>query len=175
MKNSFLRVLFICFLCGGCSTTNFKIIHHADAFDGYVIDRTEGNYIDATNLSCWISLDVLKTSLKGSQDYNLILEFRAPEWLNIGNGESLVLLVDNERLGFIGEGSIKNRKVITGQFGSWSVEIAKYSITKDELIKIANASEIKMKIKGESNFVERSLNKENINNFKNFVNSIGQK
>lgn len=75
-------------------------------------------------------------------------------WLFIDSGESLVVLVDGERIGLTSEeGSVRFRKVISG---SIIQEIAFHRIDVLTLKKICAAKEVKIKLSGQSSYITGS-------------------
>lgn len=88
------------------------------------------------------------------------------QWLFIEDGESLICLVDGQRIGFTGKGSSNYRIVGPGGF---VIEQATYDVTPQLLEKMANAKTINVKIIGARCFSERFFTQQNLNNFKRFV------
>jgi len=165
--------LFVLSLFVGCGSSyySYNVEHLNDAFDGFTIDRMSGNYLtDTYNVSNSAWLNVQKYKSKNDViSYHLIIEYWDSKWLFIGEGESLVLLVDGERIGFTGEGSKQFREVESGTYGVASKEKAFYSVTVEQLRKISNAKEVKIKIQGSTSFATREFSKENFQNIRRFI------
>jgi hypothetical protein len=169
LVNILLLTLFIS--CGTLNYYNYSIEHVKDEFDGFSIDRMNGNYIDdemTYSYSLWLNAQKY-VSKEGKPTYSLIVEYWGTEWLFINEGETLILLLDGERIGLGGHGSSNFRDVEAGQYGVASKEKAWYDLSGETLKKIAASKSVKMKIIGQSNSITRELSEKNIGNFKKFV------
>lgn len=137
-----------------------------DKFDGHIINKTQKNILASTFLGSAVFLDVSRIQKEDLVLYYLILEYGpAQNWLFIKSGESLILLVDGKRMGFIGDGSLQYRNVLTG--GS-IVEKAYYNITPEQIKEIAYSKEVSIRIIGSQYYEERKFAKSTFNNFKQF-------
>lgn len=76
---------------------------------------------------------------------NLCLSWQAPTWLFIEKGESLIFLLDGERMALSGDGSTGSRNVMSG---GGVLEFAWYRITPQQLYRLARASKVRVKIRG---------------------------
>lgn len=158
-----------------CAGLFYKVETIHDDFDGYTINRTQGNEIKgkgstafeiATGVGSAVELNAQRFQLKGGiVSYSLIVKFTGTDWLFIKNGEALILLIDGERIGFQGEGSLNHRNVGRG----WIEEQAWFDISLDDLLKIANAKEVRLKIIGSQYYIERTFVEFNFKNFKDFI------
>ena len=101
----------------------------------------------------------------------LILEVRymAPDWMFIRPGESLVFLVDGERLPVSGEGSAGRREVEAAGGAVTVYEQATYAIDPSVLRRIGSASEVRMRISGQARNLERRLSQQNLERFAAFA------
>jgi len=169
-KSLVLYTLVILLVSCGASLSSIK--KTTDEFEGHTIDRMYSNYLsggipildDAT-----IELNVSRFESKlGNVSYDLIVRYSGEGWLFISEGNSLILLIDGESYSFTGDGSSSSRKVI---MGSVVQEFAFYQTDTDMINKIANAQEVKVKIKGSNGAKERHFSKANFDNFKKFANS----
>jgi hypothetical protein len=100
--------------------------------------------------------------------YMIQVKYVAKDWLFIGSGESLILLVDGERMRFEGNGSANSREV-----NEYAVcfELATYLCTPDELRKIAKARKIEVKIIGANSYLLGKFKDDNILHFIEYVNA----
>jgi len=171
-------LFFLLFCLCGCATS-YKIKSISDNFDGYTIHRLTGNRLSGSelfnspvelNCQVYINRNGLKSYFLIVQynDYSLNLSswgLITASWLFIQRGESLILLVDGERIGFEGEGSIDHRNVYSGNIE----EKAWYDISRHNLEKIANAYNVEVKIIGSEYYVQRQFSEKNISNFYKFI------
>jgi hypothetical protein len=147
------------------------IIYHVqtirDDFEGYTIYRMKGNMLSGSaflGASIWLHCQKVITD-KGDNYYYLIVEYGSDDWLFIEDGESLILLVDGKRIAYNGDGSRKNRDVISAGLVK---ETAFYEVEIDDIKTIAYAKVVRVKIIGSSYLVERYFSQENILNFRKF-------
>ena len=90
-------------------------------------------------------------------------------YLEIPLGPSLVLTVDGQEMTFNGNGSFNKRQSNKKGFVN---ETALYAASKEKLQKIANAKQVKVRIKGNNGVVEREFGPENFKRFQDFVGRI---
>ncbi len=171
--NTLIILIFSIFL--GCATIP-KVEIIEDKFDNHVIYRKDfialgGNsgFLSHSAIS-HVRLALQKFVKSDIIVYHLIVRYGGENWLFIPSGESLVMLIDGERKGFSGDGSERHREVVP-VYGAGVVVIEKawYEISPDDLIKIANAREVKVKITGGTYFLERYFTEENFEYFVRFV------
>lgn len=151
-------------LLSNCSRWSYNIDHYYDEFDGYTIDRMQGNNIHYGVNPIWLNAQRY-ISKYGIRSYNLIIETARSSWLFIEEGNSLTLLLDGETMRFYGDGSREHREV--EESSCW--ETAFYPITEDQLKKIASSKEIKLKLVGSNGIVTETCAKKVAENFKEFV------
>jgi len=149
---------------------------YIDEFDNYKIDRMTENQISLTmpagGLGSYEKFHLKMQRFKsenGKASYSLIVDYIGEDWFFIERGESLILLVDGERISFNTlDGSAGNSEVLSG---GTVRERAIYSyIPYRTFKKIAQASVIKIKILGSKKFVTGYATIQNMKNFRNFVN-----
>lgn len=87
-------------------------------------------------------------------------------YLEIPVGTTLMLTVDGQEMNFTGNGSFNKRKSKQKGFVS---EMALYRITQTQLGKIAEAKQVKVRVKGNNGIVEREFRPENFQRFKEFL------
>lgn len=163
MENKYkIKIYFILLLFIGC--THYHIRTYHDEFDNYTyismylnkLGHDRGIY---TN----IELNLQRTEKNGNYGYILGCHYEARDWLFIDSGESLIMLIDNERIGFEGAGSLEHRDA----YGSNINELAIYRIIPDQIKKIAYANEVKIRIKGKY-YIECYFTDINFDNFRRF-------
>lgn len=103
----------------------------------------------------------------------IILHFQ--DWLFIKPGESLVLLVDGEKMVFNSpSGSIYNRGILKGLTGAVAGlrirEEAHYPITTEQIKKLANSKSVDVKVYGSNASIERSFDDEHISSIRSYYN-----
>ncbi|WP_169628195.1 hypothetical protein [Ferrimonas futtsuensis] len=89
------------------------------------------------------------------------------DWVFINSGESLVLMVDGERMPFISpSGSLHQRGILKGLAGAVAGtrirEEAHYPLKTDQIERLANAKSIELKVYGSKGTFERSFGTEHI-------------
>ncbi len=97
------------------------------------------------------------------REYFLYTEFTPPPEFTLAGGESLVLLVDGVRHGFTATNSntaFIARKGFTSHL---------YKVSPEQLVDIANAGEVKIRLKGTTSVIERQMNAGSRNTFKQFL------
>src|SRR5436190_14392199 len=98
------------------------------------------------------------------RDYYVYTEFTPPQDFTLQNsGESLVLLVDGVRHGLTAAGS---QTAFVSRRGYQS---ALYRVTPEVIADIANAKEVRLRIKGVNSAIERKMNEDSRNNFRRFM------
>ena len=86
--------------------------------------------------------------------------------LEIPIGTTLVLDVDGREMPFTGNGSFNKRKSKQKGFVN---ETALYQVSRDQLQAIANAKQVRVRIKGNNGVVQREFAPENFKRFQDFV------
>jgi len=167
-------------LLSGCASAASQVKTTYDEFSGVTTTQMSGNTLGGcgyqgllglTNGSVVspyrpLRLNVVVGQKDGIELYQLRVVYVADDWLFIESGESLVLLVDGTRMGFTGSGSFQHREVL----GNASIrEHAYYDVTKSQLRAIANAEEIKVRVRGSPYDADRCFTKINIQNFGRFI------
>ena len=107
---------------------------------------------------------VITPTNSAANDYFLYTEvIPPPDFTLQPSGESLILLVDGVRHGFNSAPSgtaFQARRGFTSTF---------YRVTPEVLVAIANAREVRLRLRGTSSVIERSLNERSRENFKTFL------
>lgn len=150
----------------------YDIYHYADEFDGYIIDRMQGNkiYNALTLLPYTIEVNAGRTIYKnGEKKYYLQLDYLGKDWIFIQPGESTILLIDGERFGLACETTDIKRDVRTTSYNKpYCSEQAYYKVTSELLKKISTAKEIKIKVVGQNDIILKDFEPDNINNLRAF-------
>ena len=97
------------------------------------------------------------------QDYYLYAELTPPPDFVLQSGESLVLLVDGVRRGFIQTNS-PTAFVPRRGFSS-----SLYRISPEALAEVANAKQVKVRLKGVNGVIEKEMSQTSRNNFTKFI------
>ena len=147
-----------------CASTTGYVKTIKDDFDNYVINRMQSNKVAAKGIRK-LELNAQKYQKDKYINYSLMVRLVNRKWFFIRKGESLVFLVDGERIGLTSNGSSKNRKVISG---GTIVEKAWYTLTPEQLKKIAFATSVRGKLTGRNSFTTLSLSEANLKSFRNF-------
>src|SRR5207237_7485561 len=87
-------------------------------------------------------------------------------YLEIPVGTTLLLTVNGQEMDFTGNGSFNKRKSKQKGFVN---ETALYEVTYTQLGQIANAKQVKVRVKGRNGIVERDFAPENFKRFQDFV------
>ena len=98
-----------------------------------------------------------------TNDYFLCLELIPPPDFTLQSGESLILLVDGVRHGFTQGAS---GTAFTGRKGFTS---GLYRVPPEVLVAIANAKEVRVRLKGAQSVVEKNMNAKSRRNFRDFL------
>jgi len=165
MKKIIILLMCMLFLNSCALTEPYQVKTLNDAFDGYTINQMTYNYLVSNSGIVELNIKRLQTK-DGRISYYLVVEYQNSDWLFIEGGESLILLVDGERIGFKGDGSLQSRNV--GSSG-WIDEKAVYDINPKILNQIANAKEVKVKIIGNQYYIECKFTEQSFQNFKKFI------
>jgi hypothetical protein len=118
----------------------------------------------ATNYVISSLTNTVVTSTNGlAHDYFLYAEMTPPADFTLASGESLILLVDGMRYGFAPASSgtaFVGRKGFTSNL---------YRVPPEVLVAIANSKEVKLRFKGTSSVIERTMSNRSRKNFKTFL------
>jgi hypothetical protein len=178
-----VRAITVTALLCGCATLGVPssgVQEIRDDFRGTTVYRMWGNTLSGggnilTGLEPTASIDVDLNAQKAipasaaNPSYSLVVEYRAPDWLFIKDGQSLSMIIDGEPLHFRGDGSMQNREVGRVGYRGGVTERAFYQVTPEQLRRIASATTIRVRVDGDSRYVERTMSPEIIANFHKFV------
>lgn len=162
-------LLALCVLASGCAAPMYRSEVIRDDFDAHTIERMKWNALDGGGglFPDPIAFDAQRfLTDDGEASYAIVVRYLGEDWLFIEGGESLVLLVDGERLAFSGDGSLQHREVVSGPLCE---ELAWYDTDFPTLQEIANAEEVRVKVDGADYFVERQFSEKNFSNLQRFL------
>ncbi|MCF7669635.1 MAG: hypothetical protein K9N48_07660 [Verrucomicrobia bacterium] len=155
----------------GCAIKDADFITYKDHFKGEKLHTMTNNLIPDESdpgRAIWLNASSIDTPSSLS-DYYLEVHYEARPgigFLNIPSGRTLEIQADGEVMTFIGPGSSQSRD--HNKEGN-CVENAIYIARARDLMTIANASTVTLKIKGENDTVSREFTKENFEKFNYFV------
>jgi hypothetical protein len=120
------------------------------------------NYITNVSLASATNISVLPTNLT-VRDYYLYTELTPPPDFNAAAGDNLILLIDGARYAFAPaapSAGFSSRKGYSSTL---------YRVPPEVLIAIANAGEVKVRLRGTTTTIDRTMNQSSRSNFKKFM------
>lgn len=144
------------------ATTNNLSITAADNYNLSVETNLVVTVLTNTSLSALTNVVVVLTNLP-VYEYFLELEYTPPPDFTLQSGESLVLVVDGVRHGLT---QTPTPFVLIPPKG---YNLVLYRVPAQLLVDIANARVVKLRIKGTSAVIERTMSQTSRNNFKKFL------
>lgn len=159
------------FLLFACARYSVKTTY--DEFQKTTTNQMVGNILPGHGPGLPVlALNVHRCQSKEGVTYRLALYYVYDRWLFIRSGESLVFLIDGQRIGLTGPGSLNQRSFHgLGQLS----ELALYPISLENLKRIANGKEVKVRIIGQSTFLDKKISEKNLQNFRKFVSEYCRK
>jgi hypothetical protein len=158
-------LLFLPIFLISCSVAEYQIKSSYDKFNDIRQTYMAHNVVNAKDMLLdRVSFNLFREDKKGQSNYFIHIFFVAPEWLFIEQGESLIMLVDGERIGFSGDGSINDREVISGGV----TESAYYPIDKKFIKKLSLAKSVEFQLIGKGKY-EFEFYPENYEHVKEFA------
>jgi hypothetical protein len=156
-------------LCSCTATlTPYSVRPFSDEFEGTRGVAMHNNLVGGLGLHGErLGLNLRRVERPGAAPaYVMVVEYVNTGWHFIEDGESLVFLVDGERMALRGEGSVGSRTVVTGDQVR---ELAVYAIDRTQVERIAGAGEVRVRLAGANGNIDRTLAPENIARFREFV------
>lgn len=158
----------------GCATKPPDVATSYDPITGVRTDLMSENMLETEQNPprevVWLNASrVFKNYRNREFDYYLDVSYMSREetgYLAIPAGQTLTVIADGQELRFLGNGSYNTRKKNRRGFVS---ETALYPTTREQLQKIANAKQVKVRIKGDNGLVERDFRPDNFRRFKEFL------
>lgn len=151
-----MKLLWMCavvaLVAGGCAGGRGR--SHVDLYDGAKIDELTHNKVSRGIMdrrTVWLNAR-RETHRDQSRDYFLVAEFTpSPDFTLQSSGESLILLIDGVRHGFT---STNSQHVVKSRPG---VVAALYPVAPELLIQIANAQDVRMRLRGTTSVVDERV------------------
>lgn len=166
--------LLIALLLAACAP-GYSVRTSVDAANAFTSVRLQENVLGGGCPGCAIiELNIHKVTHddRPLMYYDLVVQYRAKEWLLIEPGESLTLLVDGQPLVFTSDnGSTLYRTVA---YGGEVLETAYYSVDLPQLRRIANATEVQVRLDGSETHADRTFQPANLGNFRRFLEEHGE-
>jgi hypothetical protein len=151
-------------LLSGCVINSTTKRH--DAVEGVMVDQMVGNQVGtrflSKNVLCLNARREIKAAT-GQREHFLYTELISVTGFTPQAGESLVLNVDGERFGFTPTNS---SSAFVSRRG---YEATLYRASAEVLVKIANAKEVTMRLKGNNQVIERRLSSWNRGEFRDYL------
>lgn len=97
------------------------------------------------------------------REYYLVVEYTPPPDFTLQSGESLVLIVDGVRHALV---QATTRGVLEPRRG---FAVAAYRASPQLFVDIANAKEVKLRLKGNNAVIEKTMSPQSRTNFRNFL------
>lgn len=169
-----VAVLAVLVLISGCRTAPPDVTTSYDPITGERTDLMSENVLETPQTPprevVWLNADHIYKDAwnRGGKTYLEVNYMAKTEtgYLEIPIGTTLLLNVDGQELNFSGNGSFNKRKPWKKGFVR---ETALYEVSRTQLAKIANAKQIKVKIKGNNGIVERDFAPDNFKRFQDFL------
>src|ERR1043165_5767377 len=159
----------------GCSTTPPPDVATSyDPITGVRTDLMSENMLETAQNPprevVWLNASrVFKNYRNRDFTYYLEVSYMTREetgYLNIPAGGTLSVIADGQEMRFSGTGSYNQRKKNKDGFVS---ESALFPATREQIQKIANAKQVKVRIRGENGLVERDFRPANFKRFQEFL------
>lgn len=139
--------------------------------------------------SLYLSLTATRVSTT-ALDYTITVRYENNQkiMLNIPKGETLIFLIDDKKVSLDGNGSINHRKYLVWHISSTEElddisylserekenvtarESAKYAVPLEVLQQLAEAEEVKLKIRGENKSLVYTIPKDTLIDIRHFIN-----
>lgn len=122
-----------------------------------------------------IRLAVRKVAAEGnsSASFLLVVHYRAPDWAFIPRGESLLWLIDGQRVALTGEGSHGHREVYNDGSGVMVEEYAYYAVDPAFLQQLGGARKARVRLAGDRRQPERDLKDKHLEKVRGFLAAVG--
>ena len=160
-------VVLICLVFLGCQPFVLKqyiVKTESDEFSGNTKHFMEWNYVPGDGGTVYLNAQIINEDKVRNLYLNIL--YAANDWFFIEEGNSLMFLINGEKLLLSTSGDIQ-RKV----FGGYGInEVAWYKISLEDFKKLIFAEEVKFKLSGKHVYLTRMLNPANKKRFAEFYN-----
>jgi len=158
-------------LLAGCSAPQTRVTSYYDNLGGQTDVLADNELPSPPQPREVIWLNAYRV-FKGSQRiYYFDVRYLATAevgWLEIEPGQSLTITGDGQPFKFVSaSGSANTQEMI--RKNTFAQETALFEVTKDQLVKLAKANQIKVQVKGNKGLVEREFGPKNYADFRAFV------
>jgi len=161
MRTTIVIVLFsgIGYFLTNCQT--YRVLLEHDKKKKQWVIRMENNILAGDSDSRDISLNAAVISTKdGQRLFTLHTEIVGASWVKVKPGDSLELTVDGNRYSYSSKnGSVDRRERLSG--GEYIQEQASWPIEQEDLFRLSEAKEVKIRIIGTEDTVYRNFTAEN--------------
>jgi hypothetical protein len=151
------------------------IYKYTDEFEGYTVLATDNTYLTPeTYFGKWqMEIRQVKTS-ESAIYYWLNIFYDGSEWFFIDEGNSFVCVADSEKIILSVKASGIERNLNTSGSGAYVYESASYTVTPNQIKKIANAKDVKFRIYGDDfkHNLDGKFSKENLQMIQIFYKAI---
>lgn len=118
----------------------------------------------------FVYLDVFVDKRGENYSTGLAIIYTGENWMFINPGESLVLMIDGEKMALNSEyGSLHYRKVITH---NQVREEAPYFFSAEQIKMLADASNVSLRLYTQNGWLERQMSPENLDSIRLFYNNV---
>lgn len=150
-----------------CATGGgYEVAQVGDDFNGMAGSMMRRNYLKVEGGAvASVTLNAVVTSAADTTAHMLGVNYLGSGWIFLGDGESLILLLDGERVALEQLGSPR-REVESGRIVQ---EIAVYPASPDLLRRIATADTVRVRLQGDRGRVDARFTPENTARFQSFV------
>jgi len=148
-------------LSAGCSPT---MVSFFDQDSRAQISRMSGNRLAGGLTS--VELNGQRFDKGEGLAYSLIVVYSGPTFIGIGEGKTLVLVIDGRRLEVAGTGSGRNRTTLS--VGLIEEKAYYHDIDPDLIRTLAYAKEVEVEIIGTRKTLNRHFKEKNFTNFREF-------
>ncbi len=128
------------------------------------ISRMSGNRLSGGLTS--VELNGQRFDKGAGLSYSLIVVYSGPTFIGIGEGKTLVLIIDGQRLEVAGSGSEKGRTTLS--VGLIEEKAYYHDIDPDLIRMLAYAREVEVEIIGTRKTLNRHFKEKNFTNFRRF-------
>lgn len=170
---TFLLILLLVLLCNIVLIASpYEVEKKYDEIEGFTRYKLYGNYLAGTGL-IYTTLDIGLVKIEpldGSNSFFAIcVTYVSTDcYIFVKYGTSLIFLIDGERIFFNCETTPSSKYTHVDGLVTFYIESAAYPLTRDQIKKIIDGKDIKIKLKGEKKDITGYLDEETLVNFRRF-------